>query len=422
LKKSKTRYKNSKKCDRFCKSGYCEKNGNEDAGNTLTILRENINLQSYPMGKWHEIKATFIAPESSFDWLVIELEDNADNCDTYILIDDVTISLDCETCSRTSGCIEPISNNVHDIGGNWFRVNNLQNVFKAELYIYDISGTSRIRKIDVESINGITEPIYWDGKNEGGQEVAPSNYLWYLKAWNDCDQLTTEIKSFPKNNGPILTPPPPVFNYNMTNKSPKPCCLNDIYIHNTTLFGPGIVEYQAASGISVADNVNFSFDATVVFRATNEIIGFGQHNVDFGADITAEIVPCNIEGSGMALENTDYLNHSLEYSQWDNEFETEDYEPVQEQISSSTVISNLSSQNQATIFPNPTTGKFTVNITGYQLPKNVLVLNSLGQIIYEIKEFNGQIDIDLSPFSPGIYFAKISDGETVKIEKVVYQR
>lgn len=77
------------------------------------------------------------------------------------------------------------------------------------------------------------------------------------------------------------------------------------------------------------------------------------------------------------------------------------------------------------IYPNPTKGKFSVEINGVSEKLELQVCNLQGEIIKVQKLANNKqsqtTEIDLSNYAKGIYFVKIINNNFVKVEKVVLQ-
>ena len=76
------------------------------------------------------------------------------------------------------------------------------------------------------------------------------------------------------------------------------------------------------------------------------------------------------------------------------------------------------------IYPNPSSGKFTVVFTSAELLKYKIELhNSIGQIVYfeDIKDFNGAYskDFDITEYGKGEYFLRITDSKKNQMEKVI---
>jgi Secretion system C-terminal sorting domain len=74
------------------------------------------------------------------------------------------------------------------------------------------------------------------------------------------------------------------------------------------------------------------------------------------------------------------------------------------------------------IYPNPTTGKITIECEGME---RVEVLDVAGKLIYEIASSlsprNDVVEIDLSGFSKGVYFVRVSSEDGVAVERVVLE-
>ncbi|MDD5570218.1 MAG: T9SS type A sorting domain-containing protein [Bacteroidales bacterium] len=86
-------------------------------------------------------------------------------------------------------------------------------------------------------------------------------------------------------------------------------------------------------------------------------------------------------------------------------------------------VSNNESMNLIfSVFPNPTTGRFYVNVGNYNNEEyKIQVMDIMGRTIYEGKEQAAQKEIDLSNQPKGMYFVRlIADGK-VYTEKIVRQ-
>ena len=90
-----------------------------------------------------------------------------------------------------------------------------------------------------------------------------------------------------------------------------------------------------------------------------------------------------------------------------------------------TAIGELLLNEMVTIFPNPTTGKFTIKMQSGNCLKQegvIDIFNMIGDNVYSFS-FNQQFshEIDFSNAPKGVYFVRISNGETVFSEKFVVQ-
>jgi len=73
------------------------------------------------------------------------------------------------------------------------------------------------------------------------------------------------------------------------------------------------------------------------------------------------------------------------------------------------------------VYPNPSTGTFTVNVDTYD-NTSLQVLNLLGTVVYEGKLSNNRTTIDLTGVAKGIYFYKVADkNAVVKSGKLVIE-
>ncbi|HET6245071.1 MAG: T9SS type A sorting domain-containing protein [Bacteroidetes bacterium] len=187
--------------------------------------------------------------------------------------------------------------------------------------------------------------------------------------------------------------------------------------------GPGVIEYHASNNLYIGNNVTIANDAVVIFRAGNEIIGDPYHNSSPNADITAEIVPCgdnerlmsgNEEGNERNPDNTAMYNYKY-------------YEPdaKETELETVTLIEDAFTANQLefNIYPNPTNGNFTINLPSETTEADIVVYDATGKVALQKNILNDtSFDVDLSHCSPGLFFVKVTSGDSVKTTKVVYQR
>ncbi|MDQ3192181.1 MAG: T9SS type A sorting domain-containing protein [Bacteroidota bacterium] len=433
-----------KQCQYFIQFRWAKMDNSQRDPEIEIMLSKSINNSNSPVStqtiasrtvvnkSWTTSNFVFTPDDTGYEYLFFKTTNWSAPYSYYltgIYLDDISLNPHCVTCSRTSGCINPISNNVHvaysaqasgSPPNNYLKFWNLDNVRKAELYIYNIY-SQLISSSGVISENGISNPIYWDGKNNNGAEMAPSTYLYRLHIWNDCGKAQVFSNSFVKSHfGSGPSNYPPVYEYNDI-KTPKPCCQNDIYVDNITLEGPGVIEYHAVNNVFIGNNVTIAHDAVVIFRAGNEIVGNPFQNSFLGADIIAEIIPCGENERLMADNNEDDIEKIFDtLIKYDNDIE----ELTTINSEAHTGIENgINKFEHFNIYPNPSNGTFTIVLPYENLKTDIVVYDAMGKISFQtITTGETNINIDLTGFTPGLYFVKISNGEIVKMKKVVYSK
>jgi hypothetical protein len=92
------------------------------------------------------------------------------------------------------------------------------------------------------------------------------------------------------------------------------------------------------------------------------------------------------------------------------------------EIKSDPVSCMVTSVGESTVtpelFPNPTTGKVTVKAEGME---RIVVVNSLGQTLYQAKTETGETTLDLAPFGKGMYFITIQTHQSVSTQRIVVE-
>ena len=430
LRKTKMRYSiaaNKKKNQ--CEPNYCEK---KNFNNTIEILSIDIDLINFPSTSWHSITTTFTAPSDDFDWFVIENLAPNDMCNSYILIDNVTLARSCEfpSCDRTTGFVFPVSNLL--VSQNTpFKIWNLNNVFSAKLEISSsISGASPFYTSPViNCTNGITDTIYWDGKNDAGVDMVAGQYFYGLTVLNECGLLEFDFKAMDKIDIQFTgTIPTPIGCNNSGVKTPKPCCTlePDIYIDNVTLSGPGELVYKAVNNIFFATNgpVTITNNAEVILQAGNEIISGTDITVEPGSVVSADIVTCT--GSCKTSNNNygDNDNNDISNGSENIDMESEEVEDpdnIRNEIPDNIVFEGYHLNN----YPNPFSEG---TIIGAYVPGNfghseIIVYDIIGVVVkrFVLKSGHNFIEINAGDLEHGTYlYTLISAGYKIETKTMVH--
>jgi hypothetical protein len=90
------------------------------------------------------------------------------------------------------------------------------------------------------------------------------------------------------------------------------------------------------------------------------------------------------------------------------------------EYASSTGINPVTPTEPPNIFPNPTTGNFTITFPDIVYNVSVVIENVLGERIFsETVDHTSKKEINLKNISPGIYYVKVMDGEKHSCVKII---
>lgn len=86
-------------------------------------------------------------------------------------------------------------------------------------------------------------------------------------------------------------------------------------------------------------------------------------------------------------------------------------------------ITEILQKTDVTVYPNPSTGRFQLSISGSQLPGNssLVVYNLLGDKVYQSEILTPIISVDLTSSAKGIYLFNIVDGQNIITKRVIKQ-
>lgn len=86
-------------------------------------------------------------------------------------------------------------------------------------------------------------------------------------------------------------------------------------------------------------------------------------------------------------------------------------------------INKFSNNQNFTVFPNPSTDNFQIEMTAPSKVVNVNIYNHLGTIVKQINSVNNfPYTVNTTELSSGIYFLKITSDHTIHTQKIVVSK
>jgi hypothetical protein len=84
--------------------------------------------------------------------------------------------------------------------------------------------------------------------------------------------------------------------------------------------------------------------------------------------------------------------------------------------------SKLTDDKSVKVYPNPNSGRFIVELSKFDNPLNISVINTLGATVFSTHSIkSGTFEMNLSGIDKGIYIVRIVDGKTLLSKKIVVQ-
>lgn len=78
-------------------------------------------------------------------------------------------------------------------------------------------------------------------------------------------------------------------------------------------------------------------------------------------------------------------------------------------------------QQVAHLYPNPTTGRFTVTFSQSLMNATVTLLDMAGNVLHQSRKSGNEVQFDLSSYSAALYIVRVTNGENSISFKVVKQ-
>lgn len=431
-------YQNSNNSASLCTPPYMSYN---EPSHVQELASIPIDLATYPANLWSRVSATFYVSEElneTFKWLVIDMNSggNAQACGMhYIFVDDVSF-VRAEYCasvcapdlpSPSNGTVQnvmvadafcpgapycadcinryPYSCNIEndwECMPQYYNDNCCCPIKFFEMWIADAVGVnfwvrSRWGAQDIVyerhefDANGLKFPgqsyfvLQWMGRDGNGQHLPAGVYDYELEYWNCTPGSEHSIESslYYEAGDEYYAQPPEVVNGLLEN-----CCPNHLYFQNYTF--SGLVEEHASTFITAGSNVTSGAVGPVVVPSTS--------NVTFRAGEAINLEPGFMVEAGAVFNAviTDCVYGGLKSMAYRPEFQLSGMsgwgKPVEESIS---------------LYPNPTTGRFTVRMPESEPQGKIRVLDPAGKLV-RIFQVRSRYDaLDMAGLARGIYFLEI---------------
>ena len=86
-----------------------------------------------------------------------------------------------------------------------------------------------------------------------------------------------------------------------------------------------------------------------------------------------------------------------------------------------TLINEIARENTFSIYPNPTSGKFRIEMNEFYPLKNskMEIYNSVGALVTNNRIAGSTIDVDITSYPKGVYFIKITDGQQMQTKRII---
>lgn len=98
------------------------------------------------------------------------------------------------------------------------------------------------------------------------------------------------------------------------------------------------------------------------------------------------------------------------------------YKAVKEALTNVTAINPVAGQSSFTLYPNPSTGIFTLGFDHNNASATVQVCSSAGAVIRELQGSGKAVRLDLSDQPAGMYWLRIVNGAQVAVRKIIIAR
>jgi hypothetical protein len=72
------------------------------------------------------------------------------------------------------------------------------------------------------------------------------------------------------------------------------------------------------------------------------------------------------------------------------------------------------------VYPNPNDGRFTVELSNFDSPVQLTIVNTLGVVVFnKTSTLSENPLLDISSVSKGLYFVKVKTGNFIQTKKII---
>lgn len=403
---------------------------------------------------WKHYETTFLSDDDNYDWLFFRGEGSDDGDGTeYIFLDDIeltSISSYCEhQCYPLQTSVAPeIIGNISDrcyINGRWIMQDGhyvyvppwnitIKNTDYLKFTVFDRWGGIQYEKeifdpnlITFKNMGQGTEDYYqfvWNGTDNSNAALTEDVYVGLINYENCHEKKESAVAILVVPDvTPIIPPSYPVnsFNYN--------CCETSITLNTSPVKS---FSYQASENIEAGSYYNIGADKSITFKAGNNIKLRDGFKATRGCNFKAT-PNCTCNTLNLLMVNNHFTNDTLLsenkielkpagtesniFSQNKNQKQNTDTSNIADLTHSESVNNVI---NTVSLFPNPSNGKFLIQINGSIPAFSTVELKDLfGKVIYSSLMNQSSKIIDIGKSSAGIYFITVCAGNDCWLGKVV---
>ena len=339
------------------------------------------------------------------------------------------------TLKATNSCGTSVTDNViitYDANPNNSPAVSISNIIYSDMIEFDASFGSATEQLIVEVftasgslVNTYTYTLGVDFNCCTYQWKIPTpispctDYVIKVKTKNICSSVFSEpfIINWVRNRNLSFIAVPNI----ITNSQPSWCFTftggtqyhliiynrygTPIYISNGTVSPPSVCAWNGECNQPICTQPNIS-DGTYYYDLT--ITGCDGSTVSKPGFITV------------------LLGHKTKPQTTGNTQDTLSATDDSSGIISTSLNAGSGENNQIKIefFPNPTTGIFSISLTGsleQKISNKITIYDAIGTIIQKTEMLNETVTIDISSHAKGMYFIKIENEQGVKVKKIIYQ-